>query len=251
MTWPKFKTKEQVPGDFLPMYEETGGEWQVKAEYSVKGSGGDPDEGAKKALRAERDLREQADAARKKAEDDLKEARTATKEAQALLLKAQREAEGKKVGKTSEELEELTQKIRDDVDRDKAAEIQGLKDEVESLSGVRSENRDLLLVQKVKEQFRASGVRKDKIDDLWELEKAEFELTEDRKPRPKNNPAKTVAIFTEDNLKKKRPDYFEGSKGDGGGSGGHLHGMPRGGITAEDVLRDPKAAINAARAARV
>jgi len=245
MPWPIFETKAQVPDNFLPMYEERGGKWVVQEKHVVKDD--DPlGEAGKKAIEAEREKREAAEAARKKAEEDLKAAQQATKDAKDALTKAQREAEAQSVGKTSAELAELTEKIRADVDLSKADELKALTDRIAELEGVTIENRDLKLVQKVKAQMAKSGVRKEKIEDLWTLEGGEFELTADDVPKPKNHPSLTTQMFIEDKLKKSRPDYFEGSKADGSGSGSHLKGIPGSGITADDILANPTQALTLA-----
>ena len=94
------------------------------------------------------------------------------------------------------------------------------------------------------------GVRGDRVDDLFNLARAEFDLTEDGKPKLTKHPGKTVDVFLGDDLKKRYPEFYIGTKAQGGGGGGSFNsdGSPVVGTSAEDVLKNPKEAIEAARA---
>lgn len=235
MTWPKFKKAEEVPEQFKDLYEEKDGEWVVK-------DAGDGS-GAAKALQVERD-------ARKAAEKEAKDLKASIDETKSAMQKLQDQIDAGKVGKSTDELEKMREKMRTDLRREFDVQLTDLEKKVKELEGAATENRQLKLDHKVKNFMGKEGARSDRIDALFRLTQEEYDLGDDGNLLLKNHPGKAVEIFIRDDLKKQYPEFFEGTKASGGGAGGGKGGdLPQGGTTADDVLRDPVAAINAHRAA--
>lgn len=232
MKLPTFKTQDEVPEAFRSLYEEKSGEWVPK---------GEPGEGAHKALQ---DERKRADDAEKAA----KEARDARTQMEARITELEQEIQAKAAGKTGDELKELRNKIRQDVEREHSQKVKALEERVQALEPLEGENRDLKLYSKVRKSMADNGVRPERIEALLRLERDEFDLTDDGEPMLKNHPGKAVDIFVQDDLKKQYPEFYQGTKADGGGAGGGHAGVLDHGVTADDVRANPTAARAAARA---
>lgn len=240
MAWPKYKKKEDVPKEFADEYHEVEDEWVVKPPKAPEGTPTQEDvDKVKTALEKEREERKA----------DKKEA----KEVAAKLKTAEEAAAGKKVGLTEEQIEEFKTSMRADLTEEYKGQLEELGKKIEGMEGVDDENRKLKLDTAVKARMLAKeiGVRGDRVDDLFTLARGEFDLTEDGKPKLTNHPGKTVDVFLGDDLKKRFPEFYVGTKGSGGGAGGEFNtdGSPVVGTTAEDVLKNPKEAIEAHRAA--
>jgi len=238
MAWPKYKTKDEVPKEFLGEYHEVDGEWVAKPPKAPEGTPTPEDlEKVKGALEKEREERKAADKLGKETAAKLKEAEEA--------------AAGKKLGMTEEQIEEFKVSMRADLTEEYKGKLEELTGKIEKLSGVDAENRGLKLDTAVKARMLAKeiGVRGDRVDDLFNLARGEFDLTEDGKPKLTKHPGKTVDVFLGDDLKKRYPEFYIGTKATGGGGGGAFNadGSPVVGTTAEDVLKNPKEAIEAAR----
>lgn len=238
MAWPTYKTKDEVPKEFLDEYHEEDGKWVVKPAKPPEGTPTAEDlEKVKGALEKEREERKASD---KK-----------TKEVAAKLKEAEEAAAGKKVGLTEEQIEEFKTSMRADLTEEYKGKLEELEGKIEKMSGVDGENRELKLDHAVKARMLAKeiGVRGDRVDDLFNLARTEFDLTEDGKPKLANHPGKTVDGFLGEDLKKRYPEFYIGTKASGGGGGGAFNsdGSPVVGTTAEDVLKNPKEAIEAAR----
>lgn len=240
MPWPKYKTEGEIPEGQKDMYHEVKGEWEAKPVDPPEGSVTAEDLATVKgALDKERDERK---AAEKK-----------TKVAEAAAAKLKEEAEGKTLGLTEEKIEEFKTQIRADLTEETKGEIADLKTKLEARDGVDAEIRTLKLDTAVKTMMltKEVGVRGDRVDALFQLATEEFDLTDDGKPKLANHPGKTIETFLKDDLKKKFPEFYVGTKGSGGGAGGSFNsdGSPIGGTTADDILANPKEALTAARAA--
>lgn len=239
MAWPTYKTKDDVPKEFLDEYHEDEGKWVVKPPKAPEGTPTAEDlEKVKGALEKEREERKAADKAGKEHAAKVKELEEA--------------AAGKKVGLTEEEIEKFKTEMRADLTEEYKGKLEELGKKVEGLSGVDAENRGLKLDHAVKARMLAKeiGVRGDRVDDLFNLARSEFDLTEDGKPKLTKHPGKTLDGFLGEDLKKRYPEFYIGTKASGGGGGGAFNsdGSPVVGTTAEDVLKNPKEAIEAARA---
>lgn len=223
--WPKFKTKEEVPEAFRDQYEERDGEWQAKETDPDPGLG----DAGKAALEAERK-------ARKAAED-------ATKAAEADKAELQRKMDAQKAGITDDQLT----KLREDVRADMEKEYSTYKTDAEELA---LENRSLKLDSQVKKLAAENGVRGERIEAWWRQFGDRFDLTDDGKPMVKDSPGTEVKKFIEGDLKKELPDFYTGTQASGGGAGGiQRDGKLVAGTGSEDVLKNPAAALEAARAA--
>ena len=233
MAWPKYKTKEEVPKEFLDEYHEEDGERVVKPPKPPEGTPTQADlDKVKGALEKEREERKAADKAGKETAAKLKEAEEA--------------AAGKKVGLTEEQIEEFKTSMRADLTEEYKGKLEELTGKIEKMSGVDGENRELKLDHAVEARMLAKeiGVRGDRVDDLFNLARGEFDLTEDGKPKLTNHPGKTVDGYLGEDLKKRYPEFYIGTKASGGGGGGAFNadGSPVVGTTAEDVLKNPKEA---------
>lgn len=233
MPLPTFSTLEEVPDAFRSEYEEKDGKWVPKPQ-------GEDVSGLKTALDKERTARTEAERKAREAED-------ARAEAERRAQDAATAAEAKGAGIDSEKLAELREKIRNDVRAEFDVQLREKEEKIEELEGVARENRTLKLDNAVKKVFADNGVRPERTDTLFRLAEEEFDLTEDGKPVLKNHPGKALEVFVKDDLKKQYPEFYRGTQADGGGVGGHIGGTPPYGTTADDVLKNPGAALDAAR----
>jgi hypothetical protein len=244
MPWPEYEKKEDIPEAQRDMYEEIEGDGGVKkwlAKPAAPAAGTPTQEDLDKvqgALDKEREQRKDAE----------KKAKAAAKEA---LAAAEKKA-AEKAGVTDEDLEILRAKIRDDLKAESAEEIEGLRGEIKELGAVGDENRTLKLDNAVQQLMLSKdvGVRGDRVKALFRLSREEFDLTEDGKPKLVNHPGKTVSAFLADDLKKQYPEFYKGTQAGGGGAGGAFQsdGTPVVGTTADDIMKNPKASLSAARA---
>lgn len=233
MTWPQFDSQDEVPEAFRGQYEERDGKWQVKVE-EPKPLG----DGGKAAVEAER-------TARKAAEDRAKAA-----EAKAAELETKRKAES--AGITDEKLQELRAQVRQDMEREYSekplADLPEAWAARKEADGVLGDIRTLRLDNQVKALAAKHGVRAEKLDQWWRLNSDRFDLTDDGKPMVKGTPGVEVQKFIEGELKKEVPEFYAGTQAAGGGAGGmQRDGKLIGGTSSDDVLKNPSAALNAAR----
>jgi hypothetical protein len=231
--WPKFKTQAEVPEAFRGMYEEKDGEWQVKAEFlKTEDEGGEKPEELKGALDKERE-------ARKKAEKDAKDLAKKLKDIET-------KGKGKDAGLDDEKIEELRKQITADLTESMNEVIAEKDKEIERLKGVSVENQNLKLTHQLNELAATGGVRKERLEAWRKLNSDEFELDANGRVKLKAHPGKMPIDFVRADLKKRYPEFYEGSKGDGGGAGGG-HGGVAANMSADDVLKNPTEALTAAR----
>jgi len=142
-------------------------------------------------------------------------------------------------------------KVRGVVDAEKQSEIDELQKKLDGLEGTEEKNVELLLDNDIKKTMLSKdcGVLADRVDDLFLLTKAEFKLTEDKKPMLTNHPGMEIKVFVVDKLKAKYPWAFQGTQAGGGGAGGAFDGTPRTGMSVDDKMAHPEEAMAAARAA--
>ena len=235
MALPEFAKLEEVPEAFRELYEEKDGKVIPKAPPEMDAEG--LTEKGRLAIKAERTTAENAEKARKAAEKLANE------------LKDQLAA--KSAGISEAALKELREKVRSDLKAEAAEELAAKQAEIDALTGVKGENRVLKLDTKVKKTFLDAEVRHDRVDALFTLTHADYDLTDDDKPKLVNHPGMTIEQYVKTVLKKRFPEFFRGSQGSGGGTGGAYgtDGKPIGGTTADDVAKNPAAAMTAARAA--
>jgi len=220
MALPTFDKKADIPKGFEDEYEEVEGKF-VPIDHTAK---------LQRALDEERAAREKAEGV----------ARKAAKEAADAAARKQAAA----AGMTEDELKKLYDKVEANI----RAEYDPVLKEAEVL---KTENRNLKLRNVVKEQFRAAGALKDKLDDFWKLHGEEFDLTADGKPMVKAEPGKDVAKHV-GAICKLRNEWMQGTRAAGGGASGTsaLAAAPGSGdggaLTFEDVVKRPERAISAA-----
>ena len=112
MAWPTYKTKDDVPKEFLDEYHEADGKWVVKPAKIPEGTPTAEDlEKVKGALEKGREERKAAD---KKA-----------KEVAVKLKEAEEAAAGKKLGMTEEQIEEFKTSMRSDLTEEQRVNIAG------------------------------------------------------------------------------------------------------------------------------
>jgi actin-related protein len=215
--FPVFEKQADIPKGFVDDYEERDGKWHPKVDDGAE---------LKKALK---DERKERDAERKALEKKVADLETKQK--------------AEKAGITDEQLK----KLRDDVRSELEAEY---KPKLEKAETVERENRALKLDHQVQRMAAEAGFLPEKLGDLWKLHGEDFDLTDDGKPMVKGKPGIDPKKHIE-TLKKARPEWVQGTKADGGGAAGQQKKDGASGTLAEDVIKNPAAALQAAHAANV
>lgn len=233
MALPEFAKLEEVPEGFRELYEVVEGKVVTKAAAAAA----DDHKELKAAIEKER-------LATKAEEDKRKAAEKMAKDLADQLT-------AKTAGITEAALKELRAQVRKDLQAESAEELTRKQAEIDALTAVKNENRVLKLDTKVKKQLLDAEVRHERVDALFILTAAEYDLTEDGKPKLVNHPGMTIDQYARTELKKRYPEFFRGSQAAGGGTGGAYtsDGKPVVGTTVDDVLKNPAAAATAARAA--
>lgn len=231
MTWPTFKTQEEVPEAFRSFYEEKDGEWRAKEE-----GGSDAKkladlqksvERLETSIQSERDLRKEAEKARKEAERELDD------------MKQKGKAE--EHGITEEQLEQLRADVRESVEKE-------YQDKYSDYDDVKAENRKIFLEDRVKAEALKNGVTGNRIEQWWRLYQDRFDLTDDKKPMVKGRPGIEVTKLITGDLKEETPEFYEGSKmGGGGAAGDHTAGTGGAKVEADELMKNPTAALSRAR----
>ena len=201
MSWPKFKTLEEVPEAFRGMYEEQGGEFVAKVE-DVTGL-------KNKNTELTRELRE----AREKAgtaEGKLKDA-----ERQLEVLRSERGKDGEK----------LSERLRQwEKERDEAVEAakKPLSERIASLEGRLTKlTRD----EKLRAAFLEAEGRPERADRAVALTVAMWEPVDDGERLVMKDaqgnvlPTSPVEYF-KSQFRKELPEFYQGSKAEGGGAAG-------------------------------
>jgi hypothetical protein len=116
-----------------------------------------------------------------------------------------------KTGVTAEQLEKLRADVRQALENEYAP----FRTTAEQLA---AENRSLKLDNVVKNVMAKSGVRADRIDEMFKLSAHNFDLTEDGKPIVKSNMGLEIGKYVKEDLFKSYPEWFEGSGSSGGGA---------------------------------
>lgn len=166
-----------------------------------------------------------------KRDEALTEAKTAKAKARELELSGK----AHKAGVTSEELDRLRAEIRADFEKGEWGQF---KTKAEELA---AENRQLKLDNVVKAAMAKSGVRAERVDDLFRLKAAEFDLTEDGKPMLRNRMGTPVEKYLAEDLSKEYPEFYQGS----GSSGGGASRSAAGGLGPRSISRsDSKAFLS-------
>lgn len=184
MTFPTFKSKDEIPEPFLSVYEERDGAWHPKVE----------DTSALKAKNAE--LLTETKAERKKRQ-----------EAEAKIAEIESEREAKAAGLTAEKLAEITAK----------AEAR-FAPKLAELEQARKELRALKLDSAVKGLFAKADVIDP--DAAWKIAGEEYDLTDDGKAILKSDPTADIEKHITGTMRQKYPYLFKGTQAAGGGAAG-------------------------------
>ncbi len=170
------------------------------------------------ALRRERETREAAEKLAKKLAADLKEAQT------------------KGAAKDAKLSDEELAKIRAAVEAEYAPVREELTAAQQKLRTVQLDNQVLALIDK-------AGVLGPKRDQLWKLVREQFDLTAEGTPIVKAKPTADLAKHIESF--KTEFDWAFAAPAASGGGAKPTTGLPAG-MKAEDVLKNPQAALEAA-----
>lgn len=228
MKLPVFATQEEIPDGFGGLYEEKDGKWHPKDL-----SGGDGP--SKESI-------EKLEITLEKERKDRKAAETQLKELGTKVAELETRAKAKEAGITDEKLTELREEIRADLEK----EYEEFKTKAETLG---QEVRGLKLDSQVKKLALEHGVRAERVDAWWRLFGDRFDLTDDGKPMVADKPGIEVTKLITGDLKKEMPDFYTGTQAAGGGAGGiQKNGQLVAGTGADDVIKNPGAALQAARA---
>lgn len=222
--WPKFKKKDEIPEAFRELYHEVDGEWVYNAPEPTD------DENPTK-------LKAALDKERKRADDNDKAVKTANKKIKDL----ETDLAGK--GTTKEARESIRKEVEEELREEHAPTIK----ERDTLKG---EVRDLKLDSQVRSLAIKNGVRPERVERWWKLNKDQFDIAEDGSTAiVKNKSGADIGKYIANDLKKVDPDFYVGTQGSGGGGGGSGGGGGTGIVTGESVLANPTAALQTARAA--
>jgi hypothetical protein len=185
---------------------------------------------ALKALDEERDARKAAELLAQKAARELADANAKQQAAAA--------------GMTEAKLKELYTQVEDTVRKE-------YEPKLKEADGLRQENRTLKLTNVVKQMFKEGRAVKGREDDFWKLHGDEFDLTSDGKPMVRNEPGKDVTKHVAAILKQ-RPEWVQGTNARGGGAGGATGtgagtgGSGTSGMSFDDLIKNPAAAVTQA-----
>lgn len=228
MEFPTFQSQDEIPEPFRELYErQDDGTFAVPVQKPGDGAQGAAD--LKSALEDERRKRDAAEKSQKKLIEELQE------------LRDKRKAE--EAGITDDKLKQIRADVRKELEDEYGQKI-------EAGQAALQENRELKLDNRVRAMAADNGVRADRLDHWWRQHRDQFELTDDGEPYVKDHPGKDVKRFIADDLKKVLPEFYQGTKADGGGAGGgHAPGAAAGDLSFDDVLKNPGRAITASNEA--
>ena len=224
MPFPTFDKKDDIPKGFESEYEEKDGKFVPKV----------PDVATlERTLEKVRAERKEEEKARKQAED------------------ARADLERKLAAASSGDEKDKVTKALAKFDSDLAAAK--AKHEQE-LAAARAELRTLKLDDKVKAAFLKAGGRPERADKALADTKIRFDLADDGRIIVKDAKGEATTATVEDFFGKtyraEMAEFYTGTKASGGGASGGAGGsVVTGGISADDVIRNPLAALKAANEA--
>jgi hypothetical protein len=170
-------------------------------------------------------LRLEVEALRAKRDEALTEAKRAKERARAFdgvdpneyrtlkqkLAEMEQATKGEQAGLNGEAIAKLRADIRQQLE----SEYSPFKQQADTLS---KEVRELKLDTRVKSIMAKSGVRADRVDDLFRLTAGQFDLTDDGQPVVRENEAIEIDKYIAGELVKAYPEWFEGTGSSGGGA---------------------------------
>ncbi|WP_373069749.1 hypothetical protein [Gemmatimonas sp.] len=212
MPLPVFDTLDEIPDAFREDYAERDGKWH-------------PNVVSKSALEDEREKRDAAEKLTKKL----------VKERDALETKAKAD----KAGLTDEQIAAVREDLRKELLEEYAPRL-------DASDRYAAENRELKLDHQVKGLLAGAKIIPERLGQMWQLHRAEFDLTEDGKPMVKGKPGLSVEKYITETLAKQYPEWVQGTQAGGSGAPG-----TRPGVLAAPVVGNgnPVEAIAAAREA--
>lgn len=226
MPFPTFDTKDAIPKGFESEYEERDGKWQAKV----------PDVSKLEDTLA-------------KVRSEKKEAERLAREASDKFAETQRQLDAKNAtgADTDKKVSEMLAKW----EQDKNAAVKAVQDELDART---AELRGIKLDDKAMADFVAAGGRPEKAKAALTLKKPFLDLDGERiivKNEKGEATTATVADFWGKTFKTEMPEFFTGTKAAGGGAvGGAGKGVqPAGAMSADDVIKNPLAALQAANEA--
>lgn len=167
--------------------------------------------GLKSALEKER-------AERKQAKLDLADLRTSHDELVAKFAELEQRSVADAAGVDEEKLSEIRKKIRADVRREYAPQLEE-NEQLKQYLGERDATiRELKLDNVVKSVMANSGVRPNRIDALFKLTEDRYELSEDGEVIIKDKRATPLDKYIGTELSTEYPELYEGSGSSGGGA---------------------------------
>lgn len=147
-----------------------------------------------------------------------KQAKARAKELEAKLAELQQQKQAEKAGLTTEHLEKLRADVRKTLEQEYAPVVEEKKTLAEQLAEATDKVRSLQLDSRVKAQMGQLGVRSDRIDTLFRLERDRFGLTDDGQPMLKEEPTADIGKYISERLRSEYPEWFNGSGASGSGA---------------------------------
>lgn len=216
MPFPTFKTKDEVPEGFRDMYEEKDGKWVPKKESS-----GDDDGLGEKGKLTLKKLREEKEAAEKKAADA---------EAEAKKLRREKEAEEKGISKEAlDKIREDEAKAREPIEKENAE--------------LKLKLRKVQLDDRLEARLLKAGVIPERVQKALKDLHGRVDLTEDGedfvvKDEKGNITTKKLEEFLTTDYKKEAPFFYSGKNSSGSGAEG---GIGEEGGSGYDPVKEGKA----------
>lgn len=225
MPFPTYAKKEDIPAGAEDVYEEKDGRFVPKLEDTS---------GLKSTLATVRQEKDTAEKALKSATD--------------AAAKAQRELDALRA--SGGDIEAKTKELLEKWEKDKDAAVGAVRTELEA---AQARLRTLTLDDKAKAAFIAAGGRPEKADAALKLAKDRLDLADDRiVVKDEKGAVSTTAIadFWGKDFKKEMPELYKGSQASGGGASGITEGGgASGGITADEIMKNPSIAFESTGAA--
>lgn len=147
----------------------------------------------------------------KKAKDAARQYEKELKALRTQLGELEQAKSAEKAGIASQDLEKLRAEVRKSME----GEFLPFKDERDRLMG---EVRSLKLDNHVKAVMAKSGVRADRINELFKLTADAYDLTDDGQPYLKEHMGTPIDQFILADVRKAYPEWFEGSGSSGSGA---------------------------------
>jgi hypothetical protein len=224
MSFPTFKAKAEIPKGFEAAYVEKDGEWVPNLPDTSK-----------------------ADEALAKVRTEKKDLEKALKTATDTAADLQRQLDTAKI--SGVDFDKKSKELLDSWKKDTDALVKTERDAKEAaLAKVRTYEFD----NQLKAAILDAGARPDRVSDAFELNKSKFDLVDGSivlKDEKGNITTTTPKDYFAKTWKAERPEHYIGTKASGGGAPGSSGKTPTvgsGTVSAEDVIKNPLAALKIA-----